>query len=137
MEVQRRYQTRFFLFSLENLISRRGPNVRLFEASESHTNDKRFSKFKPGEISDDLRQMIGLKKDQLPPWIYNMRKMGYPPGWLNEALVRESGVAVQEEGEVNEISISGNGVEKKVVGIDAGRIILYKGYNCESKSFAD
>ena len=63
--------------------------------------------------------------------------MGYPPGWLNEALVRESGVAVQEEGEVNEISISGNGVEKKVVGIDAGRIILYKGYNCESKSFAD
>ena len=81
--------------------------------------------------------MISLKKDQLPPWIYNMRKMGYPPGWLNEALVRESGVAVQEEGEVNEISISGNGIEKKVVGIDAGRIILYKGYNCESESFTD
>ena len=107
--------------------------MRLFEASGSHTNDLRFSQFKPGQISDELRQMVGLKKGQLPPWTYNMRKLGYPPGWLDEALVRESGVSVQEEGEVNEISISGSGVAKKVVGIDSSKIVQFEGFNCPSK----
>lgn len=43
------------------------------------------SKFKPGVLSPDLRSALGLHDDKLPIWIYRMRVLGYPPGWLKEA----------------------------------------------------
>ena len=62
-----------------------------------------------------------------------MRKHGYPPGWLEEAIVRESGVTVQEEGEVNEISLTMSSQSRKIVGIDAAKIVSYSGYNTPCK----
>jgi len=108
----------------------RGPNIRLFEAGDGHAKDKRFANFKPGSISQELRKALGYTECQLPEWIYQIRKYGYPPGWLKEATVRESGVSVQEEGEVNEISIS-NTDERKIVGLDSSKIVSYPGYNVQ------
>ena len=60
-----------------------------------------------------------------------MRNYGYPPGWLKEAEVKESGLQVKEEGEVNElnhIDIS-EGPELTLTGLDASKIISYPGFN--------
>jgi len=107
-----------------------GPNVRLFEASD-YTTSKKFNAFKPGSISDGLRKALGMKDNEIPSLIYNMRNCGYPPGWLKEAEVKESGLQMKEEGEVNElnhIDISG-GPELTLTGLDASKIISYSGFN--------
>lgn len=34
-----------------------------------------------------LKEALGCKTNQLPPFIYMMREFGYPVGWLIEAQV--------------------------------------------------
>jgi zinc finger CCHC domain-containing protein 8 len=66
--------------------------------SSRYTNDATDQKpnrgFEPGKISDELRQALGINKNQLPPFIYVMRELGYPPGWLIDAEVKQSGLSV-------------------------------------------
>ncbi|KAI7898768.1 uncharacterized protein BX663DRAFT_523383 [Cokeromyces recurvatus] len=38
--------------------------------------------FKPGIISDTLREALGIQKDEDPPYYTQMRWYGYPPGYL-------------------------------------------------------
>lgn len=45
-------------------------------------------------FSEALRQALGLAHDQLPQHIYKMRLFGYPPGWLAEARMVQSGVTI-------------------------------------------
>ncbi|CAG2166983.1 unnamed protein product, partial [Oppiella nova] len=45
------------------------------------------SKIKPGVISEELREAAGIHRDKLPIWIYRMRVLGYPPGYLKQAQV--------------------------------------------------
>ncbi|XP_063721493.1 zinc finger CCHC domain-containing protein 8-like isoform X2 [Symsagittifera roscoffensis] len=54
--------------------------------------DKRFTKFTPGRISQELREALGLQRKTLPLFVYKMRQLGYPPGWLIEAEVQSSGL---------------------------------------------
>lgn len=56
--------------------------------------DQRFGHFLPGQISDELKQALGLKKRELPMYIYKMRVYGYPPGWLEDAKVSHSGLSL-------------------------------------------
>lgn len=44
--------------------------------------------------SDELRRALNLKKNQLPQYIYQMRVLGYPPGYLADAQVCTSGIAM-------------------------------------------
>ena len=72
----------------------------------------------PGKISDQLREALGINENQLPPFIYIMRKYGYPKGWLIEAQVKKSNLAMdngdehdkrktdKEEGALSEGSLS-------------------------------
>jgi len=87
------------------------PTSRYHEDSyQSSLNDQviieeRFRRFQPGIISYELRQALGIRENQLPIYIYNMRRCGYPPGWLREARVKKSGLQVfhdNEEGEIIE-----------------------------------
>ena len=113
---------------------RGGPQLRLFEASDSYGNSKKFAGLKPGVISDDLKKAMGLRQSSLPPWIYSMRRLGYPPGWLKEAEVNESGVAVKEEGELNELNhISLEPTKQILTGLDQNKIVDYPGYNSPGK----
>lgn len=67
--------------------------------------EERFRRYRPGDISYELRQAMGLRENQLPMYIYNMRRCGYPPGWLKEARVKKSGLQVfhdNEEGQKKE-----------------------------------
>ncbi|KAK9504360.1 hypothetical protein O3M35_010711 [Rhynocoris fuscipes] len=93
--------------------------------------DDRFSGFRPGKLSFKLREALGLKKDTLPRYIYNMRRLGYPPGWLEEAKISHSGINMldsngervpdpdEEEGEICSVRVK----------YDISRIIDYPGFN--------
>jgi hypothetical protein len=37
--------------------------------------------FKPGQISKELRDALGVRDDELPPYIDKMWMHGYPPGY--------------------------------------------------------
>lgn len=42
--------------------------------------------FQPGTISYSLREALGLtSRHHFPEYIWQMRKYGYPPGWLEHA----------------------------------------------------
>lgn len=36
---------------------------------------------RPGQLSDDLRQALGMASSAPPPWLPRMRLLGYPPGY--------------------------------------------------------
>ncbi|KAJ8042680.1 Zinc finger CCHC domain-containing protein 8 [Holothuria leucospilota] len=90
-------------------------------------SDNRFTDFKAGIVSDELRKALGLQPQDLPDYIYRMRALGYPPGYLLEAEVTSSGLAVydklrDEEGEIkdaHDISVKYN----------PERLIKYPGFN--------
>lgn len=53
--------------------------------SRYHRDDKsmqRFAEFKPGIISMNLREALGIGEQDVPVYIYKMRYLGYPPGYL-------------------------------------------------------
>ena len=52
----------------------------------------------PGKISDQLKEALGMKPNQLPPYVYIMRQYGYPIGWLLEAQVTNTKLAVHDGG---------------------------------------
>ncbi|XP_073848079.1 zinc finger CCHC domain-containing protein 8 homolog isoform X2 [Musca autumnalis] len=54
--------------------------------------EQRFAHLRPGQISDKLREAMGLRRGELPFFFYRMRVLGYPPGWLEDAKVEHSGI---------------------------------------------
>lgn len=54
--------------------------------------EQRFAHLRPGNVSDKLREALGLRKGELPFFFYRMRVLGYPPGWLEDAKVEQSGI---------------------------------------------
>ncbi|GFS27989.1 zinc finger CCHC domain-containing protein 8 [Elysia marginata] len=97
----------------------------------------KFSRFKPGTISESLQEALGLKPDQLPQHIYKMRLYGYPPGWLADAKQVQSGVTIfdkhgrvalitgecLEDGELDEDEEAESKTE-----YDVNKIIEYPGF---------
>ena len=74
-------------------------NRRLFtknnqQSTRYHLDEnQRLGHIKPGsEPSKKLREALGLRHNQLPPYVYRLRELGYPPGWLREAQIRHSGM---------------------------------------------
>ncbi|CAG0912571.1 unnamed protein product [Notodromas monacha] len=75
----------------------------------------------PGRISGALRYALGLGNNHLPPWIYRMRKAGYPPGWLRAAEIKHDSLQV--------INADNPELEQSGVVIDRNKIIEYPGFN--------
>lgn len=46
--------------------------------------------------SQDLLDALGITTNTLPPFIYRMRELGYPPGWLKEAEMENSGLMLYD-----------------------------------------
>ncbi|XP_046569788.1 LOW QUALITY PROTEIN: zinc finger CCHC domain-containing protein 8-like [Haliotis rubra] len=98
----------------------------------------RFSQFKPGVLSKELREAMGLGPRQLPLHIYRMRMLGYPPGWLKEAEVDTSGLIMFDK-DGREVNLRGETLEDGEVDqdedeetpevkIDTKKIIEYPGF---------
>ncbi|XP_069922248.1 zinc finger CCHC domain-containing protein 8 isoform X1 [Oryctolagus cuniculus] len=92
--------------------------------------EERFGRFKPGVISEELQDALGVTDRSLPPFIYRMRQLGYPPGWLKEAELEHSGLALYDgkddadgETEVGEVQ------QNKSVTYDLSKLVNYPGFN--------
>ncbi|CAG9773157.1 unnamed protein product [Ceutorhynchus assimilis] len=93
-------------------------------------DDLKFGHIHAGRISDNLRYALGLKKYELPPYIYKMRLIGYPPGWLEAAKLTSSDLLMYD-GKGNTIK---NQNAKKATGLDQEKIIRFPGFNAPLES---
>ncbi|XP_053328435.1 zinc finger CCHC domain-containing protein 8 isoform X2 [Spea bombifrons] len=95
-----------------------------------HADEERFGKYKPGVISDELREALGISESCLPPFIYRMRQLGYPPGWLKETEMEHSGISLYDgkgcsDGELED----GESRTNKHLSYDVSKLISYPGFN--------
>ncbi|XP_035228232.1 zinc finger CCHC domain-containing protein 8-like [Stegodyphus dumicola] len=70
---------------------------------------------------------MGLKNNQLPRYIYHMRIIGYPPGWMKEAVLETSGLSLYD----SDGKTSFEEETSLVSGIqyDASKFVNYPGFN--------
>ncbi|ETE64312.1 Zinc finger CCHC domain-containing protein 8, partial [Ophiophagus hannah] len=97
--------------------------------------EERFGRFKPGIISEELQDALGVTEKTLPPFIYRMRQLGYPPGWLKEAEMEKSGLTLYDgkaspSSEAEEESHQQN----PRVTYDLSKLINYPGFNMSTPS---
>ncbi|KAM9446383.1 zinc finger CCHC domain-containing protein 8 isoform 3-T3 [Clarias gariepinus] len=91
--------------------------------------EERFSKYKPGIVSKDLQDALGIVANTLPPFIYRMRELGYPPGWLKEAEMENSGLTLYDaSGEEDS-----NGPNQTVC-YDVSKLVDFPGFNVSAPS---
>ncbi|XP_058896659.1 zinc finger CCHC domain-containing protein 8 isoform X2 [Kogia breviceps] len=92
--------------------------------------EERFGRFKPGVISEELQDALGVTDKSLPPFIYRMRQLGYPPGWLKEAELETSGLALYDgkDGADGETE-AGEVQQNKSVTYDLSKLVNYPGFN--------
>uniref|UniRef100_A0A1B6D012 CCHC-type domain-containing protein n=1 Tax=Clastoptera arizonana TaxID=38151 RepID=A0A1B6D012_9HEMI len=125
-------------------------NKKLFQDSKSNNKngyvfqryhleeEQKYAHYKPGKISKSLRSALGITSYQLPPYIYNMRLLGYPLGWLEEIRVSHSGITMFD-GSGNEVTYPED-EEGEVVRpeerdkYDVKKIISYPGFNVPPSS---
>ncbi|XP_053135708.1 zinc finger CCHC domain-containing protein 8 isoform X2 [Hemicordylus capensis] len=93
--------------------------------------EERFGRFKPGIISEELQDALGVTDQTLPPFIYRMRQLGYPPGWLKEAEMEKSGLTLYD-GEAspgNEMEEEEYYQQNQSITYDVSKLINYPGFN--------
>lgn len=86
--------------------------------------EERFAKYKPGIMSQDLLDALGITVNTLPPFIYRMRELGYPPGWLKEAEMENSGLMLYD-GSNDEDE---NNPSQKI-SYDVSKLVDFPGFN--------
>uniref|UniRef100_A0A1I7UHM8 PSP domain-containing protein n=1 Tax=Caenorhabditis tropicalis TaxID=1561998 RepID=A0A1I7UHM8_9PELO len=92
--------------------------------------------YKPGEISQKLRDALALGSNDIPEHIYRMRRLGfikgYPPGWLRKAIKATDTIRVfssESEEKDNETM--------KPPELDMSKIICYPGFNGDCSKYND
>jgi len=94
-------------------------------AQQDDELDERFKHFKPGEISVALEEALDISLEkQLPPYIYKMRVMGYPPAYLKPM---EEGLKMY--GADGENLGDPEAEEGEIAGVKLPDVINYAGYN--------
>eukprot|EP00062_Callorhinchus_milii_P016663 gi/632968212/ref/XP_007900403.1/ PREDICTED: zinc finger CCHC domain-containing protein 8 [Callorhinchus milii] len=99
--------------------------------SQHRYHEEKFDKFKPGVISDELKDALGMTDENLPPFIYRMRQLGYPPGWLEEAELETSGLALYDGKDSSDGEVQDNEQHPKThqPAYDTSKLIDYIGFN--------
>lgn len=92
--------------------------------------EERFGRFKPGVISEELQDALGVTDKSLPPFIYRMRQLGYPPGWLKEAELEHSGLALYDGKDGSDGEADGGGAQPyRNITYDLSKLVNYPGFN--------
>ncbi|XP_051828674.1 zinc finger CCHC domain-containing protein 8 [Antechinus flavipes] len=91
--------------------------------------EERFGRFKPGIISEELQDALGVTDKTLPPFIYRMRQLGYPPGWLKEAELENSGLALYDGKDAADGETEAGELQNKCVTYDLSKLVNYPGFN--------
>ncbi|KAM9394075.1 zinc finger CCHC domain-containing protein 8 [Pholidichthys leucotaenia] len=90
--------------------------------------EERFAKYKPGVMSEDLLAALGIDGNTIPPLIYRMRQLGYPPGWLKEAEMENSGLLLYDGNVSNDGSVHEN-TNSQNVSYDVSKLVDFPGFN--------
>lgn len=110
-------------------------NRKEFQAQSAALNNARyheetgqkFGHLQPGLPSEKLMTALGVGPDQLPPYIYKLRTLGYPPGWLRHAQISQSGMSLyHNKGEVVE---NNDHVEENMY--DINKLVSWPGFNTD------
>ena len=111
-------------------------NQGLSATARYHVDEgQKFGHVRPGSTpSRKLRDALGLRDGQLPPYVYRLRELGYPPGWLREAQILHSGLSLYlGEGEVLAQDADDEDGEiadkEEKVQYDVERIVEWPGFN--------
>ncbi|XP_062874163.1 zinc finger CCHC domain-containing protein 8 [Trichomycterus rosablanca] len=88
--------------------------------------EERFAKYKPGILGQELLDALGVVANALPPFIYRMRELGYPPGWLKEAETENSGLTLYDGKTPGEEESNGPGQD---VSYDVSKLVDFPGFN--------
>ncbi|VDM92654.1 unnamed protein product [Onchocerca ochengi] len=102
---------------------------------------------KPGEISDALREALGIGPNDIPEWIYRMRRRGfidgYPPGYLAEALDQNSSKESLLEFHTDDKTLGTPRIlrekdkKRKRFMVSADKVIAYPGFNYYNRYLRD
>nr|XP_046243468.1 zinc finger CCHC domain-containing protein 8 [Scatophagus argus] len=90
--------------------------------------EERFAKYKPGVMSEELLTALGVDANTLPPLIYRMRQLGYPPGWLKEAEMENSGLTLYDGSVSNDDNVIHN-TSSQNISYDVSKLIDFPGFN--------
>lgn len=90
----------------------------------------------PGVLSEDLRAALGLAPNQLPMHIYRMRLFGYPPGWIEEAKIHNSGLSMFVETDKKQLHPGADEgeMENDAFKYDVQKIYDFPGFNVEPEN---
>ncbi|XP_050074095.1 zinc finger CCHC domain-containing protein 8 homolog [Anopheles maculipalpis] len=93
--------------------------------------EQKYGHIRPGHLSLELRNALGLGPRDLPLHVYKMRIFGYPPGWLEEAKITHSGLQLfGSNGDAVQHSDESDGeVDNARMKYDVRKIIEYPGFN--------
>lgn len=94
---------------------------RYYDSSEHAT--------KPGRISNELREALNIPDNDIPIWIYRMRALGYPPGWLKKAIVDTSDIFDTDTPESSSESKKRKSPSADEIQYDHSKLIEYPGFN--------
>lgn len=115
-------------------------NRKAFQASAA--NSSRFFEegkreaILPGLPSPALREALGLRPDQLPEYVYRLRELGYPPGWLKRAEIRQSGLGIYHG--TDKLAEGDKVSEQESLEYDTRKLVSWPGFNDEiPKPFRD
>ncbi|XP_068166456.1 zinc finger CCHC domain-containing protein 8 [Antennarius striatus] len=104
-------------------------NNQAIQSNQRYHADKveeRFAKYKPGVMSVELLTALGIEYNTLPPLIYRMRQLGYPPGWLKEAEMENSGLTLYDGNVSNDDSKKDSLHD---ISYDVSKLIDFPGFN--------
>ncbi|XP_034548657.1 zinc finger CCHC domain-containing protein 8 [Notolabrus celidotus] len=98
--------------------------------------EERFAKYKAGVMSEELLTALGLDGNTLPPLIYRMRQLGYPPGWLKEAEMENSGLALYDGNASNDGSTADDASSQNL-SYDVSKLVDFPGFNIPAPQMRD
>jgi len=114
-------------------------NASLSSARYHVDEPQKFGHLSPGLPSKKLSEALRLRKDHLPEYIYRLRELGYPPGWMKHAEISQSGVELYledgrkadpsggEEGEVRD--------REDTMKYDTNKLVAWPGFNVEMPKY--
>lgn len=88
--------------------------------------EKEGEQIEPGKISAELKSALNLADNDVPIWIYRMRALGYPPGWLSKAIVDTDDIFDTDS---TSESKKRKGAPDESIQYDHSKFIEYPGFN--------
>lgn len=86
------------------------------------------NEIRPGRISNELREALNIAENDIPIWIYRMRALGYPPGWLSKAVVDTNDIFDTDSPDESSDSKKRKSPPSEVQ-YDLSKLIDYPGFN--------